>query len=149
VLTRHTSYSRHCSDTILSHPVPQRRTRLVICVPRKSTHRTQNELLSEKQCIKRKTYIYNNTYIYQSNAETVAKTSLQAPSQQGLSTGGSVRQAPLTNFRKTPLYLYPFSEQHLTTHTVGVGEIARVSSCRTPQVQTESNDNARLISRIG
>jgi hypothetical protein len=54
-------------------------------------------------------------------------------SSQGRLTGGSVCQTLLKKLLETPLPLYPSSEQHLTTHW-SVGEIARVSPCRTQQI---------------
>jgi hypothetical protein len=60
-------------------------------------------------------------------------TKLQAPFFSG--TADWWLRMPNTSERllETPLPLYPSSEQHLTTHW-SVGEIARVSPCRTQQV---------------
>jgi hypothetical protein len=61
-------------------------------------------------------------------------TKLQAPFFSG--TADWWFRMPNTSDRllKTPLHFYPSFKQHLTTYW-SVGEIARVSPCRTQQVQ--------------
>jgi hypothetical protein len=73
-----------------------------------------------------------------------AKLILGLQSSQERLTGSSICQALLTDHGKTPLHLYPSSEQHFITHW-GCGAIARVSPYRTQQVQMESNDMQKKV----
>jgi len=56
------SYSQHCFDTTLSHPVLKNKTRLAIFVPRKSTHTTTEAIISETMFYSGNILIIN-TYI--------------------------------------------------------------------------------------
>jgi hypothetical protein len=60
-------------------------------------------------------------------------TKFQAPFFSGMTDWWHRMPSSSKRLLKTPLHLYPSSEQHLTTHW-GVGGIARVSLCRTQQV---------------
>jgi hypothetical protein len=60
-------------------------------------------------------------------------TKLQAPFLSGTADWGLRMPSTSEKTFGTPLHFYPSSKQHLTTYW-SVGEIARVSTCRTQQI---------------
>jgi hypothetical protein len=94
-----------------------------------SPHICQNEKVSETMLL----YNVHIAILTLTSEYRGMVTKLQAPFFSGTADWWLRMPNTFERLLETPLLIYPFSKQHLTTHW-GVVEIARVSPCRTQQV---------------